>query len=115
VDLSPNPFIKRDNGDDSLKAYRIAVDIKFDLARAEISITSWNMHGFQMIGADLFDLLERAPGTIAEWFHDRYGVEVAVIPMHSTFNPADRRVDDGYVVIPMRSIVAAVRDLEPKR
>jgi hypothetical protein len=112
VDL--NPFTKPNDAEDSLKAYRIALDIKFDLARAEISITSWNMKGFQMIGTDLFDLIERAPGAISSWFHDRYHVEVAVIPIHSTFTPEDRRVDDGYVVIPMRSIVAAVRGMEPK-
>lgn len=109
MDLSP--FSKDDLG---LKGYRIAIDIKFDLARAEISIKSWNMEGFEMIGSDLFDLLERLPGAISSWFHDKYHVEVAVIPLHSTFTPEDRRVDDGYVVIPMRSIVAAVRALEPK-
>jgi hypothetical protein len=101
--------------DDTMRAYQIGLNVKFNLAKTEISIKSWNMEGFEMTGYDLFDLLERAPAAIAEWFHDKCKVEVAVVPLHSTFTPEDRRVDDGFVVIPMRSIVATVRNMEPKR
>jgi hypothetical protein len=100
--------------DDTLKAYRIGLELKFDLELAEIAITSWSLKEFRIAGPDLFDLLDRVPGAIAEWFHDNHQVEVAVVPVFSTFDPKARRIDDGFVVIPMRSIVAAARDVTVK-
>lgn len=100
--------------DDTLKAYRISLELKFDLEMAEVVITSWSLKNFRLAGSDLFDLLDRVPPAIAEWFHEHHKVGVAVVPVFSTFDPKSRRVEDGFVVIPMRSIVAAARDVAAK-
>jgi hypothetical protein len=105
--------------DDTLRAYFVGIELKFDLELAQITISSWslkgsNLKGFEMTGTDLFDMLDRAPAAIAGWVHEHHRVEVSVIPVHNTFDPKNRRVSDGYIIIPIRSMVAAVRALEPK-
>lgn len=98
-----------------LKAFRVGIEVKFDLEGAEVSITSWSMDGFRLSGRDLFDLMERVPAEIEAWFHRRDGVEVVVIPVYSAFDAHSRRLEDGYVALPVRPLVAAVRDMEPRR
>lgn len=100
--------------DDALRAYFIGLELKFDLAKAEIVITSWSLKGFRLVGPDLFDLLDQAPAAIAQWIHEKHRVEVTVLPVHNTFDTENRRINDGFVVIPMRSIVAAARNVVPK-
>lgn len=110
-----NPFTKAAADNETLNAYHVDIVVKHNLERREVSITSWSLDGFRLAGSDLFDLLDRLPGEIATWFHRRHDIEVAVIPVYSTFDPKSRGINDGYVVIPIRSMVAAVRGMEPKR
>jgi hypothetical protein len=98
-------------GDDTLKAYRVGVEIRFDLERAEVETTSWTLKDFRIVGRDMFVLLDRLPAEIATWFHDRYGVEVVVIPVYSTITPRQRRVEDGYVVLRVTTLLAEARTL----
>jgi hypothetical protein len=100
--------------DDRLKAYHVSLEIKFDLEQCEVEVTSWGMDNFRLVGRDMFDLFERLPFEIATWFHHRYGVEVVVVPVHSTHHPKQRGVHDGYVVITVRSILAEARALADK-
>jgi hypothetical protein len=96
------------------RAYRIVLDVKYDLEKSEVAIASWSLDGFGVTGRDLFDLLERVPSAIEEWFQVQHGIEVLVMPMEPSFGRKERRLEDGYVAMPIRPLAAALRDMEPK-
>ena len=96
---------------EKLKAYRVGVDVDFDLARSEAVVISFGMPGFRLAGRDIFELLDRMPARIAGWFHQRYGTEVVVVPVFATFAPKVKRITDGYVVMTVRSIIAEAERL----
>jgi hypothetical protein len=112
VDL--NVYTKPTAEDDTLKAYNIGIEIGHDVARREAVITSYSMRDFRLAGPDLFDLLDRLPAEIATWWHRTMGFEVLVIPTYSPLKPNERGVDGGFVVVPVRSIAAVMRGMEPK-
>jgi hypothetical protein len=97
-----------------IKAFRVGIEIKFDLESAEVQIESWSMNGFRMVGRDLFALMERVPAEIEKWFHKHHGMGVVVIPVYSTFDAHSRRPEEGYVAVPIRPLAAALRAMEPK-
>jgi hypothetical protein len=109
-----NPYTKPDPNDDTLKAYNINIEVGHEVAKREAVITSYSMEGFHLAGPDLFDLLDRLPAEIATWWHRTMGFEVLVIPTYSPLKPNVRGVDGGFVVVPVRSIAAAMRGMEPK-
>jgi hypothetical protein len=112
VDL--NPFTKPTADDDILKAYNVQVEIRHDIGRREAVIVSYSMEGFRLAGPDLFDLLDRLPAEIASWWHRTMKIEVLVIPTYSPLKPTVRGVDGSFVVVPVRSIAAAMKAMEPK-
>jgi hypothetical protein len=96
------------------KAFRVSFDVKHDLDRAQVTIESWSMPGFSIDGRDLFALLDRLPAEIEAWFQRKHGIEVLVLPVYSAHDQQSRRLEDGYVAIPIRPLIATVRALEPK-
>jgi hypothetical protein len=109
-----NPFTKPSPDDDTLKAFTVNIVVNHDIEKREAVITSYSMEGFYLAGADLFDLLDRLPAEIATWWHRTMGFEVLVIPTYSPLKPNERGVDGGFVVVPVRSIAAVMRGMEPK-
>lgn len=114
MDLNLNPYTKPDPNDDTLKAFNINLEVKHDIAKREAVITSYSMEGFCLAGPDLFDLLDRLPAEIATWWHRTMQFEVLVIPTYSPLKPNVRGVDGGFVVVPVRSVAAVMRGMEPK-
>lgn len=109
-----NVYTKPTADDDTLKAYHLVFEIRHDIAKREAVITSYSMEGFRLAGADLFEMLDRLPAEIATWWHREMGFEVLVIPLYSPLKPNTRGVDGAFVAVPVRSIAAAMKAMEPK-
>jgi hypothetical protein len=99
---------------DPLRAYRITVEMKYDLEQEQITLRSWSLDGFSLTGRDLFALLDRLPAEIEQWFQKHRGAEVLVLPVHWLSEAKARRMEDGYVAVPIRPLAAALRAMEPK-
>ena len=99
---------------DPLRAYRVPVEVKYDLEQELIEVKSWSLKGFGMKGRDLFDLIDRLPAEIERWFQSQDGTEVLVLPIHWLSDGKARKVEDGYVAVPIRQLAERLRDMEPK-